>query len=184
MHPNPLPWPVVAPAWGTVVLHRFTPADLGMLRDLATDPYVALIGTLPHRADEAQALAYVARQLSRTEQGVGWSFCVASAAGDEALGGAGLWVVPDDPHVVTAGYSVAPRARGRGVATQALRALVGFAWTLPDVERVELRVEPGNTASLRVAEAAGFERGERLPGQEFRGRTIDLVRFVLRRTGA
>ena len=184
MHPTPLPWPAEPPAWGTVLLRRFTPADVGMLRDLATDPYVALIGTLPHRADEAQAVAYVERQLSRSEQGVGWSFCVADRSSGEALGGAGLWLVPDDPQVVTAGYSVAPRARGRGVATQAMRALAGFAWTLPDVERVELRVEPGNTASLRVAEAAGFERGERLPGQEFRGRTIDLVRFVLRRTGA
>ncbi|WP_198410096.1 GNAT family N-acetyltransferase [Microlunatus flavus] len=181
MRPTPLPWPAVPPASGTVVLRRFTSADVGMLRDLATDPYVPLIGSLPHRADEVQALAYVERQLSRPEQGVGWSFCVADGVSDEALGGAGLWLVPDDPRVLTAGYSVAPRARGRGVATQALRALVGFAWTRPHVERVELRVEPDNAASLRVAAAAGFERDGLERGREFRGRAVDLVRFVLRR---
>lgn len=164
-----------------MVLRSFRADDVAMLRDLASDPYVSLIGTLPHRATETEALAYVQRQLSRSVQGVGWSFCVADRATGEALGGAGLWVVPDDPSVMTAGYSVAPRSRGRGVATRALQALTGFAWTRPAVGRVELRVEPGNAASLHVAEAAGFERAELVGGQEFRGRTIDLVRFVLTR---
>ena len=56
----------------------------------------------------------------------------------------------------TAGYAVAPSARGRGVARQALPALTRFAWTLPGVDRVELFVEPWNTASLRTAAQGGF----------------------------
>lgn len=166
------------PTWGRVVLRAFTEADVGMVRDLATDPYVPTIGSLPPGADEPAALAYIARQRGRVAEGVGWSFCVADRATGEALGGAGLWVVPEDPHRMTAGYAVAPRARGHGVAAQALRALSRFAWTLPEVARVELFVEPWNVASLATARRAGYVVEGRLPDEEVRGRRVDLVRLV------
>ncbi|MFJ7750876.1 GNAT family N-acetyltransferase [Arthrobacter sp. NPDC097144] len=51
-----------------------------------------------------------------------------------------------------------PDARGRGVAADALLALMDFAWTLPALYRVELYIEPWNTASVRTAEKAGFVR--------------------------
>lgn len=73
----------------------------------------------------------------------------------------GLWCRDLTVGRATAGYSVALSARGRGVATDALTALLGFAWTLAGLERIELSIEPWNTASLRTAERAGFRR-ERL----------------------
>jgi len=173
--------PSVPPAHGTVLLRPFVDADVAMLCDLATDPYVPTIGSLPLHADEAEALAYVARQRGRSEEGVGWSFCIADRRSGRALGGAGLWVVPDDPSRMTAGYAVAPQARGRGVAARALRALTGFAWSLPGVTRVELFVEPWNVTSLRTAAAAGYVRETVLHGEEVRGRTTDLVRLAVSR---
>lgn len=181
MDRGPLAEPAQAPAHGGVVLREFCDDDVAMVLDLATDPYVTQIGTLPLRADREEALAYVARQRSRRLTGVGWSFCVADVTTDAALGGAGLWVVPDDPHRMTAGYSVAPRARGRGVAAQALQALTAFAWRMPDVQRVELSVEPWNLASLKTAERAGFTRTWVLHDQELHGRRVDLVVLALDR---
>ena len=49
------------PTCGTVLLRPFTDADVAMVRDLATDPYVPTIGSLPPDADEVEALGYVAR---------------------------------------------------------------------------------------------------------------------------
>ena len=53
---------------------------------------------------------------------------------------------------------MAPWARGRGVATRAVRAVT--AWALRDagLARVVLRAAPGNTASCAVARAAGYAR--------------------------
>jgi RimJ/RimL family protein N-acetyltransferase len=63
-----------------------------------------------------------------------------------------LWL-SDLPHGrATAGYFVAPSARGRGFAAAALTALTGFAWTMPGLHRIELHIEPWNTASTRTAE--------------------------------
>lgn len=126
-----------------------------MVEELATDPYVPLIGSLPAGADTMAAVAWIDRQHARLAEDVGFSFCIADER-DQPLGFAGLWTRGLLGGRATAGYAVRPSAWGRGVATHALRALTAFAWTLPDLHRIELYVEPGNLASRRTAERAGY----------------------------
>lgn len=161
MPPELPPWPTDPPRFKTVLLRGFTVADVELARQLAVDPYVPQTGSLPAHADAAEALAWVRRQIGRHAEGTGYAFCVADAATDVGLGMVGLWCRDLMVGRASAGYSVAPSARGRGVAVEALNALLGFAWTIAALERVELLIEPRNTASLRTAERAGFRR-ERL----------------------
>lgn len=156
MDPSALSWPARRPRHGDVTLRAYEPRDVAMVRDLATDPYVPLIGTLPAHADDAEALAYIERQRRRLPEGAGFSFAVADAGSDEALGGIGLWLRHSGHGRGSIGYFVAPRARGRAVAAQALIAVTGFAWTLPELFRLEAFIEPSNRASVRSAETAGF----------------------------
>jgi ribosomal-protein-alanine N-acetyltransferase len=151
-----LPWPTTRPAHGGVELREFRTEDVAMVRDLATDPYLPLIGTLPARADEAEARNYIHRQRGRLAEGVGFSFVIADADTDAALGGLGLWLRNHQQGRASVGYSVAPRARGRGAAGDALLAVTGFAWTFPELFRLEAFIEPDNRASVRTAEAAGY----------------------------
>lgn len=151
---RPLTWPEPPPSSGDIMLRRFTPEDIPMVRDLATDPYVPQIGTLPAGADEAQAMDYIERQWARLSSGRGFSFCVAWEPTGTALGQAGLW--RRGPGVASAGYAIAPRSRGHGHAGLTLKALAGFGLALSGVRRIELHIEPWNTPSARTAEAAGF----------------------------
>jgi [ribosomal protein S5]-alanine N-acetyltransferase len=57
---------------------------------------------------------------------------------------------------VEVSYAVAPEARGFGVAAEAVDALAIALLFEHGFERVEVRVAPGNLASRRVAEKAGF----------------------------
>lgn len=171
-----LPWPTDPPRHGTVVLRAFRDDDVAMVRDLATDPYVPVIGTLPAHADEPESLAYIARQRGRLAEGAGYSFAVADARTDTALGTIGLWLRSREAGRATIGYSVAPRARGRHVARDALLAVSALAWTLPELHRLEVYVEPWNAASLRTAEAAGFTREGLLRSHvSLGGRRRDMV---------
>lgn len=140
-----------------VVLRPFGDDDVPMLQELSSDPYVPLIGSLPGKASRQQALEFIQRQHERLPSGVGYSFCVADLVTGAALGTAGLWVRDLAQGRATVGYTVAPSARRRGVGTKALRALTAFGWTLPELHRIELYVEPWNVGSIRVAEAAGYE---------------------------
>lgn len=141
-----------------VVLRPFGDDDVPMLQELSSDPYVPLIGSLPGGATEEQAWEFIQRQHERLASGVGFSFCVADLATGAALGTAGLWVRDLAQGRATVGYTVAPSARRRGVGTKALRTLTAFGWTLPELHRIELYVEPWNIGSIHVAESAGYER--------------------------
>ena len=51
-----------------------------------------------------------------------------------------------------------PSRQGRGYATEALRAMLAMAWADPRVTGVAAGTDPGNAASQRVLEKAGFRR--------------------------
>ncbi|MFE7742268.1 GNAT family N-acetyltransferase [Nocardia sp. NPDC057455] len=171
--------PSVAPMFRDVRLRAFELRDVGMIMDLSTDPYVPKIGSLVGKASHEDALAYIERQLSRLDTGVGYSFCVADNDTDEAIGTAGLWLAPIGAGRATAGYSVAPRSRGRGIAGQALIALTRFAWSISELCRIELYIEPWNVASVRTAELAGYEREGLLRShQEIGGKRVDMLLYA------
>jgi len=152
----PLSWPDPLPAAGSVILRPFRSSDLPLVAELSRDPYVPLIGSIPEEYSDEAGRAYVARQHQRLTDGSGYSFAIAERAGDRAVGGAGLWLHDRAAGRATMGYVVALSARRRGVASAALSALTAFAWTLTDLRRLELYIEPWNTGSIRVAERCGF----------------------------
>jgi ribosomal-protein-alanine N-acetyltransferase len=57
--------------------------------------------------------------------------------------------------------------------------LIDFAWTLPDLHRVELYIEEWNIGSLRVAAGAGFtHEGVLRSHQEIGGTRRDMLLFA------
>ena len=78
------------------------------------------------------------------------------------------------------GYWVAADARGRGVATGALRIVSRWAFRQLGLPRVELVTDPENRASQRVAEKAGFRQEGQLRGYiQMRNGQRDCVMFSL-----
>ena len=53
---------------------------------------------------------------------------------------------------------MSPHARGRGVATEAVRRLTGWALSELGALRIELWISVANEASKRVAERCGYVR--------------------------
>jgi RimJ/RimL family protein N-acetyltransferase len=72
------------------------------------------------------------------------------------VGDIGFHAPPDSLGSVTVGYGLAPHARGKGYATEALQALIGWALDQPGVHRVEADTAHGNQKSQRVMERAGM----------------------------
>lgn len=85
-----------------------------------------------------------------------WLWGIVDRPRGEVAGMCSLGGPPGPDGVVEVGYSLYPRARGRGLATAAVRLVVPLAFGLPSVEVVRARVPVGNTASVRVAERAGL----------------------------
>jgi ribosomal-protein-alanine N-acetyltransferase len=173
------PWPTVPPASGPVLLRAFEATDLPMALDLSTDPHAPLIGTMPAHATGDEAAAWIVRQQQRWAEGAGFSFAVAEAATGRAVGTVGLWLRQLAEGRATAGYFVTPGARGRGIAAGALTAVTTFGWTIPQLHRIELHIEPWNTASVRTAENAGYRQEGLLRSHtEIAGQRRDMLLFA------
>lgn len=101
-----------------------------------------------------------------TEALAGWTECGGIHGGgivmDEQHSFVGiLYLTPRDNNIIEISYGVAPPARGRGIATRALRLITDWAVTQGAFTSVELRIAENHAASRRVAEKAGFRFQER-----------------------
>ena len=77
-------------------------------------------------------------------------------------------------------YVVAPHARGRGVASTALRLLSAWALTALRLERLQLSIPPDDAASHRVADKAGFRyEGILRSTKVIRGERVDNAMYSL-----
>lgn len=145
------------------------------------DPEVGRwIPHIPVPYTELDARAYVLASLQGWKDGTSHEFAIVAAGGGEYLGSIGFQTGAD-PRRFAVGYLVAPAARGRGVATRALR--LGVRWIFPafGVQRLALWTLPGNVASQRVAEKAGFRREGLVRNWQVGrdGRSLDVVMFAM-----
>ncbi len=178
------PRPRTPPTHEGILLREFRDTDLALPLELLADRYVALVGSLPAQATEEPAREWIARQRRRWDEGVGFFFAVADARTDRAVGHVNLELKALDQGRASAGYFVAPGERGRGIAAAALTAVTGYVWTIPEVHRIELLIEPWNAASLRTAENAGYQREGLLRSyMEIGGRRRDMVLYAAVRQG-
>lgn len=97
-----------------------------------------------------------------------------------AVGGIGIHPMTD-VHRGTAeiGYWLGREYWGRGIATEAVRALTEHAFASFDLARLEATVYEWNPASARVLEKAGFQLEGRLRKSIIKdGRTIDSLLYA------
>jgi RimJ/RimL family protein N-acetyltransferase len=152
---------------GSIVLRRFTEEDVPGITAACQDAEIARWTRVPSPYLEDDARAFV---LSAPDN----VYAIADQESGELLGAIDARTQPDG--IVDIGYWVRPEARGQGVASRALGLLSRWAFEELGAGRVQVRVEPGNVASLRVAEKAGFQREGTLRAVlELRGRRRDAV---------
>jgi [ribosomal protein S5]-alanine N-acetyltransferase len=167
----------------SVVLRAFTPADVDLVRRAASDPYIPTITSVPARYSDKEGTAFIERQHARAQGGHGYPLVIAEA-GDPAcgIGSIGLWLREIDSGRASIGYWLVPAARGKKLATAALRLVTTFAFDVLAIPRLHLFVEPWNAASARTAELAGFTSEGLLRGWErIDGEQRDAVSYVLLR---
>ncbi|WP_328339856.1 GNAT family N-acetyltransferase [Micromonospora sp. NBC_00421] len=154
---------------GVVTLRRLSPADAEPLYRLYTRPEVVATRVRqapPTRADIARRCAVAE---SEWLTGRSADFALLDAVTGAMVGGCAL--IYDEPATGQAmiGYSLLPEARGRGLATRAVRLLSGWAFGPVGLARLWAGNAPWDTASQRVLQRAGFHQEglmrARLPAQ-------------------
>jgi RimJ/RimL family protein N-acetyltransferase len=173
---------VVEPADDVVRLRPWRESDVPALMAGFADPAVHRFswpGTEPYT--EADALRYLAEQEAGRRRGEQAEFALVARDHDaRVLGGAALYAIDRAGRQASVGYWLLAAARGRGLATRAVRLLARRAFEDMGIARLELTCGPDNLASQRVAERCGFTREALLRSHlPFKGGRRDTVVFGL-----
>jgi ribosomal-protein-alanine N-acetyltransferase len=86
-----------------------------------------------------------------------WTYLFVHKEDGKLIGLGGFKGTPNEEGVVEIGYALAPAYRGKGLATEAARGMLGYAFSHPAVRSVVAHTLPEKNASTRVLKRAGLE---------------------------
>lgn len=108
----------------------------------------------PYMAD---ALPVVRDRLrERPEETHWWNWLVVERQTNEAVGSVAFGGPVSAEGAVLVGYAIYTEYEGRGYATEAVKAMIAWAFTQPGVREVRALAPVWNTPALRVAENVGM----------------------------
>jgi RimJ/RimL family protein N-acetyltransferase len=140
---------------GWLNLRPFTTADVTWVHEVSLDPALRRFVELPSPYRREHAEFFVEQlAIAGWDSGRRLEFVAEERSTGARLGRVGIGLGANGRAEI--GYWVDPRARSRGVASDAVRAVCRWAFEALDLEIIEWRCEVGNVACRRVAEKAGF----------------------------
>src|SRR4051794_3505851 len=164
---------------GVVLLRRPEAADADVLLAIRSEEDTRgwMLWDDEPPPDHAEIVANIERARQSWADGT-WAVFVITVDG-AIVGGANLGFYDHD--IAEGSYFLAGAERGKGYATRALRLLARWAFDENGIERLELRVDPRNEASIRLAGRVGFTREgiERASRRATDGSRFDSVVFSL-----
>lgn len=142
----------------SIRLEPFAERHLAGVDGLLVDPDVLRFTRVPTPVPPGFSRTWLARYEAGRRDGTREAFAIVGADDGAFLGLALAPLIERDARTAELGYVVAPAARGRGVATEALRRLTEWAFAELAALRLELRIDVENTASSAVAQRCGYVR--------------------------
>lgn len=167
-----------------LVVRCWNPGDAAALHEAVVESREHLLPWMPWAADEPHDLdrrIEILRMFrGRFDLGEEYTYGVFDPKEQRVLGGTGLHTRAG-AGAFEIGYWTRAGETQRGIATEVAAALTRVAFELLRVDRVEIRAEPTNRASLAIPRKLGFAREARLRRRHIAadGERRDLVVWTL-----
>lgn len=151
-----------------LVLREFEPGDVPAIHGYSSDPEVVKYDLWgPNtEADDRTFFEHTQRcrqAVPRTD----FELAVTLRETGQLIGGAAIRIKDRVHREGDLGYTLHRAFWGRGLATQAARALVAFGFEHLELHRISATCHPDNVASRRVLEKAGLHLEGHLRGNKF-----------------
>jgi RimJ/RimL family protein N-acetyltransferase len=140
---------------GVVALRPPAPADIDAITEACQDPEIPRWTRVPKPYTRDHAVEFVERSARTWKQGTDAPFVILDADTGELLGAIGIHRLGGEDDGPEVGYWLKREARGRGIATRALRLVTDWAGHELGA-RILLQADVRNVASRRVAEKARY----------------------------
>lgn len=137
-------------------LRPVTLADADDLYTVFSDLEVVRYWSRPPLAERAEAVRLAARMASQADEGPLLQWAIVGVGEDRLIGTCTLAEIDLDHRRAAISYALARSAWGQGLASEAVRALVGWGFEALDLHRIAADVHPQNGRSLRLLGSLGF----------------------------
>jgi RimJ/RimL family protein N-acetyltransferase len=138
-------------------IRPFQSNDVSALFEAVRESFEALSPWMPWCHSQyalSEADEWVEKQIAAFNEGAEYHFAIV-AEGNRLVGACGLNGISRENQLANLGYWVRTSCAGAGIATQATRLLVAWAFENTSLNRLEILVAVRNRPSLRVAAKAG-----------------------------
>ena len=117
-------------------------------------------------------------KIFKEQKGLRW--VIEEIQTNKVIGTCGYLNYEKEHNRIEIGYDLNPDYWGKGVMQEALSAIIHFAFTSMGINKIEAKIEPENTASIKLLEKLNFSQEGLLRQHEFeKGKYIDLAIFSL-----
>jgi RimJ/RimL family protein N-acetyltransferase len=141
-----------------LLLRPFADTDADALWRLHSNARVLRYWDSPPWTDPARAERFLAVCREMADEGTGVRLAIDRQADGVFLGWITLSRWNPTHHAASLGYCFDEPAWGHGYATEAARAVLGWAFDTLDLNRVQAEADTRNVASARVLQKLGFVR--------------------------
>lgn len=139
-----------------LLLRGFTTEDAATVCRLAGDPRISgMCLHIPYPYPEEQAIAWISQHPEWYTDAKQVIFAVCQRKTDEIIGACGLGIEQEDARAEI-GYWIGVSFQGKGYATEAVRAIIGYGFTALNLNKVTASCFCWNTASLHVMKKNGM----------------------------
>lgn len=141
-----------------LVLRKPRPDDADALFRLRSDPRVMQYfgRALMQSTEEALQFIEQTRTMFDNNEGVQWAISPSGEA--QMIGTITIWKIDKTNHRGEIGYMLDPQFQGKGLMTEALKAIVHYAFETLHLHSLEANVNPDNMDSIKLLERNGFVR--------------------------
>lgn len=167
-----------------LILREMIPSDAKAILRIRGDIRVTRLnsGQPMETLNEARELIEKAQQAFSDHRRIDWGITLKSDPNSVVIGRCGFnyWLRQD--RRASIGYDLGHAYWGKGIMTEAVRAMAQFGFEQMDLNRIEADADAENHGSIRVLEKIGFRREGMQQEQYFEwGRFHDLMLFALLR---
>jgi RimJ/RimL family protein N-acetyltransferase len=141
-----------------LALRTLTQADVPALYEIFSHPEVMRYWSRPAWTEPAQARAMVLGSQEDLRAGSALQLGIARREDDFVVGTCSLFNFHVASRRAEIGYALGRPFWGCGTMHEALSALVAYAFTTLDLQRLEADIDPRNAASARTLERLGFQK--------------------------
>jgi ribosomal-protein-alanine N-acetyltransferase len=107
--------------------------------------------------DFLEALPFIRTEARKNASFAEWNRAIVHKNDNVLIGDAGFKSLPNEYGSVEVGYGIAPAYRNRGMALEAARALIQWAFEHSEVQQITAECLQDNVASRRVLEKLGMK---------------------------